>query len=85
MSFLDISVSINGYLNHLLDSDIEDSFNNSRRDTLKLPLAKISDDKIPLKDIGNKFFYSWYLLNIPTEYLILYFHLSIAFSYSEIS
>jgi hypothetical protein len=32
-----------------------------------------------LKDNGNKFFYSHYLLNIPTEYLITYFHLSIAF------
>jgi hypothetical protein len=38
-----------------------------------------------LKDNGNTFFYSRYLLNIPTEYLITYFHLSIAFSCSEIS
>jgi hypothetical protein len=26
-----------------------------------------------LKDNGNRFFYSRYLLNIPTEYLITYF------------
>ena len=32
-----------GYPTHLLDSAI-----NSRRDTLKQPLAKISDDEIPL-------------------------------------
>ena len=37
-----------------------------------------------LKDIGNKFFYSRYILNIPTEYLITYCHWSIAFSCSEI-
>ena len=33
---------------HLLDSAIQKAFNNSRRDTLKPPLAKISDDKISL-------------------------------------
>ena len=38
-----------------------------------------------LKDIGNRFFYSLYLLHIRTEYLITYFHLSIAFSCLEIS
>ena len=38
-----------------------------------------------LKDIGNKFFYSLYLLHIRTEYLITYFHLSITFSCLEIS
>ena len=32
----------------LLNSAIQKAFNNSRRDTLKPPLAKISDDKIPL-------------------------------------
>ena len=37
-----------GYPTHLLDSAIQKAFNNSRRDTLKPPLAKISDDKIPL-------------------------------------
>ena len=37
-----------GYPTHLLDSAIKKAFNNSRRDTLKPPLAKISDDKIPL-------------------------------------
>ena len=37
-----------GYLTHLLDFVIQKSFNNSRRDTLKPRLAKISDDKIPL-------------------------------------
>ena len=35
-----------GYPTHLLDS--AKAFNNFRRDTLKPPLAKISDDKIPL-------------------------------------
>ena len=33
---------------YLLDSAIQKAFNNSRHDTLKPPLAKISDDKIPL-------------------------------------
>jgi hypothetical protein len=42
-------------------------------------------DNTKLKDNGNKFFYSRYLLNIPTEYLITYFHSFIAFSCSEIS
>ena len=37
-----------GYPTHLLDSAIQKAFNNSRRDTLKPLLAKISDDKIPL-------------------------------------
>ena len=37
-----------GYPTYLLDSAIQKAFNNSRRDTLKPPLAKISDDKIPL-------------------------------------
>ena len=37
-----------GYPAHPIDSAIQKSFNNSRRDTLKTPLAKISDDKIPL-------------------------------------
>ena len=37
-----------GYPTHLLDSAIQKAFNNSRRDTLKPPLVKISDDKIPL-------------------------------------
>ena len=37
-----------GYPTYLLDSAIYKAFNNSRRDTLKPPLAKISDDKIPL-------------------------------------
>ena len=37
-----------GYPTHLLDSMIQKAFNHSRRDTLKPPLAKISDDKIPL-------------------------------------
>ena len=37
-----------GYLIHLLDSAIQKAFNNSRRDTLKPTLGKISDDKIPL-------------------------------------
>ena len=37
-----------GYPTHLLDSAIQKAFNNSHRDTLKPPLAKISDDKIPL-------------------------------------
>ena len=37
-----------GYPTHLLDSAIQKASNNSRRDTLKPPLAKISDDKIPL-------------------------------------
>ena len=37
-----------GYPTHLLDSAIQKAFNNSRRDTLKPPLAKVSDDKIPL-------------------------------------
>ena len=37
-----------GYPTHLLDSAIQKAFNNSRSDTLKPPLAKISDDKIPL-------------------------------------
>ena len=32
----------------ILDSAIQKAFNNSRRDTLKPSLAKISDDKIPL-------------------------------------
>ena len=36
------------YPTHLLDSEIQKGFNNSRSDTLKPPLAKISDDKIPL-------------------------------------
>ena len=36
-----------GYLTHLLDSAIQKAFNNSYRDILKPPLAKISDDKIP--------------------------------------
>ena len=33
---------------HLLDSAIQKAFNNSHHDTLKPPLAKIFDDKIPL-------------------------------------
>ena len=37
-----------GYLTHLLDSAIQKALSNSRRDTLKPPLVKISDDKIPL-------------------------------------
>ena len=37
-----------GYPTHLLDSAIQIAFNNSCRDTLKPPLAKISDDNIPL-------------------------------------
>ena len=37
-----------GYPTHLLDSAIQIAFNNSCRDTLKFPLAKISDEKIPL-------------------------------------
>ena len=37
-----------GYPTHLLDSAIQKAFNNSHRDTLKPPLAKISNDKIPL-------------------------------------
>ena len=37
-----------GYPTHLLDSAIQKAFNNSHRDTLIPPLAKISDDKIPL-------------------------------------
>ena len=37
-----------GYPTHLLDSAIQKAFNNSRRDSFKPPLAKISDDKIPL-------------------------------------
>ena len=37
-----------GYPTHLLDSAIQKAFNNSHRDTLKPPLAKVSDDKIPL-------------------------------------
>ena len=37
-----------GYPTRLLDSAIQKAFNNSRRNTLKPPLAKISDDKIPL-------------------------------------
>ena len=37
-----------GYPTHLLDSAIQKAFSNSRRDTLKPPFAKISDDKIPL-------------------------------------
>ena len=36
-----------GYPTHLLDSTIKKPFSISRRDTLKPPLAKISDDKIP--------------------------------------
>ena len=40
---------------------------------------------VKLKDIGNRFFYSLYLLHIRTEYLITYFDLSIAFSCLEIS
>ena len=36
------------YPTNLLVSAIQKAFNNSRRDTLKPPLAKISDDKIPL-------------------------------------
>ena len=36
------------YPTHLLDSTIQKAFSISRRDTLKLPLAKISDHKIPL-------------------------------------
>ena len=37
-----------GYPTHLLDSAIQKICNNSRRDTLKPYLTKISDDKIPL-------------------------------------
>ena len=37
-----------GYPTHLLDSAIRKAFNNSRRDTLKPSLAKISDNKMPL-------------------------------------
>ena len=37
-----------GYPTHLLESAIQKAFNNSRRDTLKPPLAKIADDKTPL-------------------------------------
>ena len=52
---------------------------------VKIPEVLSKTAKYSLKDNGNKFFYSRYLLNIPTEYLITYFHLSIAFSCSEIS
>ena len=45
----------------------------------------VDDSNACLKDIGNRFFYSLYLLHIRTEYLITYFHLSIAFSCLEIS
>ena len=41
-------VELCGYPTHLLDSAIQKAFSNSRRDTLKPPLGKISDDKIPL-------------------------------------
>ena len=37
-----------GYPTHLLDSAIQKALRDSRRDTLKPPLAKISDDKITL-------------------------------------
>ena len=37
-----------GYTTHLLHSAIQKAFNNSRPDTLKQPLANISDHKIPL-------------------------------------
>ena len=37
-----------GYPSHLLDSAIQEAFNNSRLDTLKPPLAKIYVDKIRL-------------------------------------
>ena len=37
-----------GYPTHLLYSAIQKAFNNSRRGTLKPPLAKITDDQIPL-------------------------------------
>ena len=37
-----------GYPIHLLYSAIQKAVNNSRRHTLKPPLDKISDDKIPL-------------------------------------
>ena len=42
---------------NLLDFAIQKAFNNSRRDTLKPPLAKISDDKIPLVLIFHPFNY----------------------------
>ena len=46
-----------GYPTHLLDSAIQKAFNNSRRDTLKPPLAKVSDDKIPLVSTFHPFNY----------------------------
>ena len=46
-----------GYPTHLLDFAIQKAFNNSRRDTLKPPLPKISDDKIPLVLIFHPFNY----------------------------
>ena len=39
---------VRGYPTHPLDSANQKAYNNSRSDTLKPPLAKISDDKIPL-------------------------------------
>ena len=39
-----------------------------------------SSVKIMLKDIGNKKFYSLYLLYLPMEYLITHFRESIAYS-----
>ena len=45
------------YPTHLLDSAIQKAFNNSRRDTLKPPLVKSSDDKIPLVWTFHPFYY----------------------------
>ena len=36
-----------GYPTHLIDSAIKKAFSITRQDTLKPPLAKISDDRIP--------------------------------------
>ena len=47
-----------GYPTHLLDSAIQKAFNNSRCDTLKPPLAKISHDKIPLVLTFHPFHYN---------------------------
>ena len=43
-------------------------------------LHNLSSTINPLKDIGDKKFYSLYLLYLPMEYLITHFRESIAFS-----